>query len=64
MKYYLPFLHAETSCNAIEPTYNSNQYSINSYVHRTKASGDNKVRDFWRQILSSERIAGTNFQHG
>ena len=22
-----------------------------------------KVRDFWRQILSSERIAGTIFQH-
>ena len=36
---------------------------INSYVQRTKASGDDKVRDFWRQILSSERIAGTTFQH-
>ena len=36
---------------------------IDSYVQRTKASGDDKVRDFWRQILSSERIAGTTFQH-
>ena len=40
-----------------------NQYSINSYVQRTKPSGDDKVRDIWRQILSSERIAGTIFQH-
>ena len=40
-----------------------NQYSINSYVQRTKASGDDKVHDFWRQILSSERIAGTTLQH-
>ena len=28
-----------------------------------KASGDDEVRDFWRQILSSERIASTTFQH-
>ena len=27
------------------------------------ASDDNKVCNFWRQILSSERIAGTTFQH-
>ena len=27
------------------------------------ASGDDKVRNFWRQILSSERMAGTTFQH-
>ena len=44
-----------------------NQYSINSYVQRTKASSDDKVRDFRpqirRQILSSERIAGTTVQH-
>ena len=40
-----------------------NQYSINSYVQRTKVSGDDKVRDFWRHILSSERMAGTTFQH-
>ena len=32
-------------------------------IQRTKASGDKKVRDLWRQILSSERIAGTTFQH-
>ena len=50
---------------AVEATYNSpfNQYSINSYVPRTKVSGDDKVRDFWCQILSSERIVGTTFQH-
>ena len=29
----------------------------------TKASGDNKVRHFWSHGLSSERIAGTTFQH-
>ena len=36
-----------------------------SYVWRTKskASGDDKVRDFWRQILSSERLSGTTFQY-
>ena len=27
------------------------------------ASGNDKVRNFWRQILSSERMAGTTFQH-
>ena len=40
-----------------------NQYSINCCIQRTKASGNDKVCDFWRQILSSERIAGTSFQH-
>ena len=65
-KYYLPFLRAGTSVqHAREATYNIpfNQYSINSYVQRTKASGDDKLRDFWRQILSSEMIVGTTFQH-
>ena len=33
------------------------------YVQHTKAGGDDKVRDFWRQILSSERIAGIAFEH-
>ena len=32
-------------------------------MYNVLASGDNKVCDFWRQILSSERIAGTTFQH-
>ena len=54
--------------SVIEATYNStmstfNQYSINSYVQRIKASGDDKVHDFWYQILSSDRIAGKSFQH-
>ena len=40
-----------------------NQYSINSYVQHTKASGDDKVHDVCYQILSSDRIAGTTFQH-
>ena len=31
-------------------------------VLRRATSGDDKVRDFWCQILSSERIAGTTFQ--
>ena len=42
-------------------TFNQYSTSINYYVQRTKASGDNKACDFWSQILSSERIAGTTF---
>ena len=30
---------------------------------RRATSGDNKVCDFWCQILSSERIASTTYQH-
>ena len=32
-------------------------------MHNVLTSGDDKVCDFWRQILFSERTAGTTFQH-
>ena len=40
----------------------SSQYSIYSCVQLTRAGGSDKVRDFWRQMLSSVRIISTSSQ--